>query len=423
MSSTDPHALETHSSARGKLRYGWLNTLALGMIVGGLAAGATWLFMPEAKHTAHTWITINRHPSQQGNDTEEDFADFQRSQVALAKSRVVLNRAMRDHSILKNAACLKVEGVDPVEVLASQLVVDFDVRPTIMQISIAGDNEVELKEIVEAVADAYIVETEAFGPTTLRGLEERRQKASENLKKRQNELNGKMRFGNNNDRISTRLRRKMVEDQFLAAQEQLHKTQAKKRESTSALQVEQAREHNRNALLPLSASTIGYMCSPIGGPIERVSLLANLVSQTEAIDELDVTETTKSATASLKRQVRYEKLLLNTVQAAVTELAVQLEQPAPGANENQDLADAQLIVANAEELFKKADAELEWYKLHIGPQRRIHIMESEKGVVVHGHDLKPRAIATSVAGAGGFLLVLLGVGIIEFRNRKIESVG
>jgi uncharacterized protein involved in exopolysaccharide biosynthesis len=86
MSSANHHALETHPSPTGKLRYGWLNAVALGVIVVGLAAGATWLFMPEAKHTAHTWISISRHASPtflgQGNDTEEDFADFQRSQVA-----------------------------------------------------------------------------------------------------------------------------------------------------------------------------------------------------------------------------------------------------------------------------------------------------------------------------------------------------
>jgi hypothetical protein len=41
--------------------------------------------------------------------------------------------------------------------------------------------------------------------------------------------------------------------------------------------------------------------------------------------------------------------------------------------------------------------------------------------VVHGNDLKRRIIATSIAGASGFLLVLLGVGVINFRNRMKQA--
>src|SRR5437879_6229566 len=44
------------------LRRRWLLAITLGLIVGGLAAGATWLFMPKAKHTARTLIQVRAQP-------------------------------------------------------------------------------------------------------------------------------------------------------------------------------------------------------------------------------------------------------------------------------------------------------------------------------------------------------------------------
>jgi polysaccharide biosynthesis transport protein len=479
------------------LRRRWLLAVTLGVIVGALAAGGTWLFLPNAKHSAHTWLLVSPTSTNllgHGNDSQAEFNEFKSSQVALVKSRLVLTAALRD----KQFSTLHVEGVDPVEVLSNLLVVDFKLGPTIMQISIAGDNEEELKTIVNAVADAYVKEIvekdQKKSAAELTSLDDLRDQAQKNMKLAAESLKVRMEFAGGTDPV---LMRMLVSGQLLAAQQQLQQTQARLRESKSALLSEQTKEMDPSVFPFIGASALGYMRSPMGqGPILTASGLANMNNTNDGLDlaedavehailqdkalsallekkqklqgDLEKTKlvfsnpdeqpevkrlktalkdldsqiedrrnelrpkleerfvrfqgnSAKRNIASIKRQIRLEEQMLKTVQAAVDDLANQVQKLAPGGNKEVEFVQARVIAANAEEVFKQADHAVTVLKLNTKAQPRI-TASSEKGVVIHGNDLKRRSLSTAGAGAGGFLLILFGIGFIEFRTRKIHSV-
>src|SRR5262249_40467367 len=83
-----------------------------------------------------------------------DFTNYQRSQVALVKSREVLNSILKE----KEVASLPLirERAAPVEWLERSLQVDFSIAPEIMSISLSGDRPEELKVIVDTVRNVYL---------------------------------------------------------------------------------------------------------------------------------------------------------------------------------------------------------------------------------------------------------------------------
>jgi hypothetical protein len=85
-----------------------------------------------------------------------DLIDHQRTQVALVKSRLVLNVALRDPEV---ARLSMVAGhLDPVEWLEGQVVADFSHAPEVLRIGMYGDKTEELVVLVNALRKAYLSE-------------------------------------------------------------------------------------------------------------------------------------------------------------------------------------------------------------------------------------------------------------------------
>src|SRR5262249_20570007 len=83
------------------LRRRWLLALSLALLCGAVAAVAVWFLRP-VTFTARTLLHIKSYeeplifPIQEGRP---DFSNYQRVQVALVKSRLVLNSALRDPKV------------------------------------------------------------------------------------------------------------------------------------------------------------------------------------------------------------------------------------------------------------------------------------------------------------------------------------
>jgi RNA polymerase sigma factor (sigma-70 family) len=88
--------------------------------------------------------------------TDSEFANFQKTQAALLKSRLVLNTALRRPQI----AGLQVvrNQKDGVEWLETNLKVDFRLSPELMRVAMAGCRPKEQAMILNAVADTYLEE-------------------------------------------------------------------------------------------------------------------------------------------------------------------------------------------------------------------------------------------------------------------------
>src|SRR5262249_47949270 len=89
-------------------------------------------------------------------DNRQDYQTFKRTQMAMVKSRLVLNAALSQEKIAELPIIQR--QADPVQWLEGKLKVDYSTGPEILTITITGDNTKDLVDIVNAVAKAYLEE-------------------------------------------------------------------------------------------------------------------------------------------------------------------------------------------------------------------------------------------------------------------------
>jgi capsular exopolysaccharide synthesis family protein len=174
-----PPALSAAPSALALLR-----SFSIGLAAAVTTAAAVWFFLPPLKNSASAKLfmpfnpegVVYRHP-----DRVNEFQNFQQTQMALVRSRLVLQSALRGTSASKNADVdglspapaqrrsapvnltklsiwKKIAPLDPIEWLQKETKVTFPDSREIMRISIAGEDIEELKLLVAAIRDAYLRE-------------------------------------------------------------------------------------------------------------------------------------------------------------------------------------------------------------------------------------------------------------------------
>jgi succinoglycan biosynthesis transport protein ExoP len=129
--------------------------ITLGAVCAAVMAAAAWFFTPPSKLTARTLmiVPVERRFVLNAGDGTPDIPNHQRTQIALAKSRNVLQSALRDSKIAQLS--LLREQIDPVDWLEKELQVDFTVAPEVIRIALSGDKPDELVKLVDAVREAY----------------------------------------------------------------------------------------------------------------------------------------------------------------------------------------------------------------------------------------------------------------------------
>ncbi|HXG11627.1 MAG TPA: polysaccharide biosynthesis tyrosine autokinase [Gemmataceae bacterium] len=136
----------------------WGRALFLGVLFATAAAVGALMVLPRSKYTARMILQV--HPYQQyllfQQVNPQDYGVFQRTQMAMVKSRLVLNAALKqpqvaDLPIIRNQA-------EPIEWLEKEVRADYSTGPEFLTISMSGDNPEELKILVDAITEAYLNE-------------------------------------------------------------------------------------------------------------------------------------------------------------------------------------------------------------------------------------------------------------------------
>jgi succinoglycan biosynthesis transport protein ExoP len=144
----------------GALRRCWLRGGLLALVAAGAAALGIWLVVPPPKATARAMVHIAAKPEAilQGRPQDAgEFANFQKTQITVVKSQLVVKAALRDPQV---AAALDVvrRQAAPVEWLMYELEVDFSMGPEVLRIALQGDDAESLKLVVNGVMKAYLEE-------------------------------------------------------------------------------------------------------------------------------------------------------------------------------------------------------------------------------------------------------------------------
>ena len=117
----------------------------MGVVVAVVAATVAWKMIPPSKHTARTLIHIPPGTLvAQGNRSNP--VDLQRTLVALAKGRLVLNAALKRPGIAE--LNIVRSQANPLDWLEKEVQVDFSVAPDVIRIAISGDVPDELGKLV-----------------------------------------------------------------------------------------------------------------------------------------------------------------------------------------------------------------------------------------------------------------------------------
>jgi succinoglycan biosynthesis transport protein ExoP len=147
-----PAALATAPSALGLLkclRRCWGRAAAVGVVVAAGAAVVAWNVIPPSKHSARTIVYLPSGDLVFSAGQRGMTAERQRIQAQLAKSRPVLNAALRRPGI-----GALVPQPNALEWLEKEVQVDFPV-PDFIRISISGDDPEVLAKLVVALREAY----------------------------------------------------------------------------------------------------------------------------------------------------------------------------------------------------------------------------------------------------------------------------
>ena len=452
------------------LKRHWILAVTLGLLCSGTAAALAWKLIPNSTYTATSLVRVRSNIKSLLDTKLEDDRENksnQKTQETLVKSMMVIDSALEEPKI---AALLTIrqQPTDAALWLQDELKVDF--AGDIMRISLSGEREKDVVEIVKAITDAYLTkignEDQAKTQSEIATLEELRDKYAERLKLKRENWNSltKIIGANNQETLTLKgqlalqqeadlkkelswasIERKRVEIEYNLKRTQARSSASEVGPSGAALAaaVEQAlaqdpqvQKHQADILRFQTAieHTSGTIKNPQNDPSVR-----------KARHELEVAQKALHDYVALKRSGIEQQILSRSrggAEAApdeLTSLAQKLEfysqyekvlkeQADSQSNETKETSDTTTrVLALQDEINQivftqeKIGARLEQLKVdYENKSKRIELIE--KPTKARSPDGKRRLMMTGGIGVGTLALVLLGISLLEYRVRRIDSL-
>ncbi len=443
------------------LRRRWFLALLAGVLL-GVPGAAVMGYLAQPSWKARTKLRVESKQPFIVSETPEvrtDFANYQRSQVALIKSRLVLNRTLRDPEVAKLAVIA--ERADPVEWLERQVQVDFSEAPEVLSISMNGDHPDDMSVLVNAVRAAYLKEIVnreynirlarldqlqklyAKLDEVLQGKREKLREMAETLGARDSKI-----LAVKHQAAYNRLNR--VENDYFRNQAQLREAQVDLAKLTTkyktladtpvpAQAVEDAlKQHPRLVQLAEEIAhreeTLARLKRSFKRPDSEPTVkqhTASLAAARKTLEEQrealrpavtkilreESVATTRAAAEAQKEKIGkladLEKLLSEEYRKRVQEI----QEIGKGTVGLEGMKDE---ITTAEELARKVGAQAHALQIELEAPSRISLLE--EATATQTRDRKSQVRTAAMAGMGLFALGLLGISFWEFRARKVTGV-
>jgi capsular exopolysaccharide synthesis family protein len=141
------------------LRRRWVLGVSMGIVITAVLLVGLWFLIP-VRQTVETRLYMKQDRQYLIYPDAERFSPvsgiFQRTQMAMAKSRLVLNAALRNPTVTQLRTIH--EQRDPIQWLEANVKTDFNLSPELLRISIQGDATQDLLIIINAIREAYLSE-------------------------------------------------------------------------------------------------------------------------------------------------------------------------------------------------------------------------------------------------------------------------
>jgi capsular exopolysaccharide synthesis family protein len=173
----------------------WRLAVGLGLVVGAIAAAVTYYLVGPRSYTAYKTLRVAPENPKIIFTTEEGrptFDTYTRSQLVMVKSRLVLNAALRDEKVAHLPVVLE-QSDGAIDWLGKQIQADYSLGSNeFMSVHMTGKDAESPRAIVEAVCEAYLREVVNAERTArlkhLTEIEEFCRKFEQDLDKRRSNL-------------------------------------------------------------------------------------------------------------------------------------------------------------------------------------------------------------------------------------------
>jgi capsular exopolysaccharide synthesis family protein len=445
------------------LRRRWLAACVCSVLATLSAAGAIWLFLPTPKHTAQTLLHVEAHPPSvvyQRGESKADFQSYQRTQIALVKSRFVLNAALRDPEVA--SLSLVRDPIDPIGWLQRELLVDFSIAPEILRIALTGDQPEEAKVLVAKITKAYLDEIVKREDGKKRDRQEKlkeiHERYQENLRTKRRTLRELIENVGSGDPATIALKQRFSQEQLALTEKELLQLDSELRKLQSELSLAKTKENNRADWKVPDADLDDLVQKDLGmqklnarrikleqdiSDALRVAVRGENEPRVQSLrKELAALEVTiKERRAELRPKLTEQALSrvhdqMHNNRTAMAERAQSLAELRKVlvkdidrlASESRTLNKGSLDIesyrqdiAQTEETARKVSAELEVLTVELKAVPRI--TELESAFVTQPDDYKRRGWATAAAAVLGLLLSLLAIGWRDIRLGRVQSPG
>ena len=433
------------------LKRRWRQVLVIGVPVAVVAAFLAMTFLP-AYFTAFALLRVaSVEPRLVFKTVEEqgDFPTYLKTQMALIRSRFVLNAALRRPGV-SELSIVRQQKV-PVEWLEKAISIDTYNSPEIVRISMIGDQPEEMAALVNAVKDAYLEEVV---------LAERKQRIARlsDLERIYAETEKKVR--QRNERISN-----------LAKQLGSGDSKALTIKQQMALEyiAQLRREHSRLKFEMMRAQLNGSVANDIGFVASGKNAGENGISENLLPGNVSVDPRRAAASrriAEVKQLIaKYEMQVVDPNHPTLVSYRDELEELktslGQGKGNVEAIKDGEEVALSHVEILKKQEQqlreELEKYEqtvkgigtssyelelmrdeveqvakisdkvggemeaLRIELQSPTRVTLLQEADVPQTRDIGRKRSLTGAAGFGGFGLVLLVMCVLEFHTRRITD--
>jgi capsular exopolysaccharide synthesis family protein len=446
-----PQVLATTPTVIGllhALRRRWCLALFFGLLAAGAASSGVWFAQPE-KFIGRTTVYISDSSILGQASNRQD----QRTQVAVARGRMVLNAALRDPKVAELAVVK--EAVDPLNWLERQIGADFAIAPEIFRIFMTGERPEEVTAIINAVRDCYLKEIRRL---EVDAKQQRVDKLSEIYADISRKLEDKKlqlkrmaeNLGSTKDAKIQERRQEMYWKSLDFLQSDLLQTQAKLRNAEMELTIHQTQDP-KGAELPIPPTAIEELIDQDPEVQKRIAILkkynADLATLAKNLFE---PEKDKDYQRILAERDAAQKVLATHQERVRKELDKNIRQEIEGSNvvRKQTVVLLQKQVKYlGEEVDKRLVAfqelnrqriNVEWLqdeiKLDDDLARKLALQKQLLDVEMQSPDryrvmeeafcvpdTDTRIKKASTAGFGAFGFIVLAIALLEFRSRKVNS--
>ncbi|HEV3438610.1 MAG TPA: hypothetical protein VG122_14695, partial [Gemmata sp.] len=146
-------SVPTPASLLNAFKRRWVLGTFVGLLVALGVATGLWLALPGGKHEARGLIDLRDKSFELTSKNAEDYETYRKNQIFILKTRDLLNRTVNDPAVSSLETIKSAE--DPVRLLEENISATA-AAPSILAVTMKGNNIDEMKTIVDALMKRYV---------------------------------------------------------------------------------------------------------------------------------------------------------------------------------------------------------------------------------------------------------------------------